>query len=149
MADVKKASGTGSRRTVSRALKATMKGILFCGLYLFLWPSFQPFATLVPGLAQSIETFVIVYITLMIVGDLLGGTVYQHFFGAAKALLVIGYLILTLKGGMVGATYQNISLLVDIRLFLVMAMLFSLLDLAKSVFQAINYMCRTAENAYF
>jgi hypothetical protein len=39
------------------------------------------------------------------------GTIYQHFFNAAKALFVISYLILSLKGGIMGVTFENMSCL--------------------------------------
>ena len=100
---------------------------------------------IVPGFQQMVETFVMVYILLIIIGELTSGTIFQYFFNVAKALFVIGYLIFSLKGGIFGLTFQNVSLMVDLRLFLVIAMLLSLLGLAKSVFQAINYMSEKAE----
>jgi hypothetical protein len=57
----------------------------------------------------------------------------------------MAYLILSLNGGLFGVTFENVSLLVDLRVFLVVAMLLSLLGLAKSVLQAINYMSEKAE----
>ena len=104
-----------------------------------------PISDMVPGFQQMIETFVMVYISLMIVGELASGTIFQYFFNVAKALFVIGYLIFSLKGGIFGLTFQNVSLMVDLRLFLAIAMLLSLLGLAKSVLQAINYMNEKAE----
>jgi hypothetical protein len=92
-----------------------------------------------------IETFFMVYLVLMIVGDLTSGTIYQHFFNAAKALFVIGYMLLSLSGGVFGISFENISLMVDLRMFLVIAVLLSLLGLAKTVLQAINYMSEKAE----
>jgi hypothetical protein len=92
-----------------------------------------------------IETFVMVYIVLMIVGELTSGTIFQYFFNVAKALFVIGYLIASLNGGILGVTFQNVSLIVDLRLFLAIAMLLGLLGLTKSVLQAINYMSEKAE----
>jgi hypothetical protein len=92
-----------------------------------------------------IETFFIVYIVLMIVGNLTSGTIYQHFFNAAKALFVIGYMLFSLGGGVFGTSFENVSLMVDLRMFLVIAVLLSLLGLAKTVLQAINYMSEKAE----
>jgi len=54
-------------------------------------------------------------------------------------------LIFSLKSGIFGLTFQNVSLIVDLRVFLAIAMLLSLLGLAKSVLQAINYMNEKAE----
>ena len=128
-----------------RALKAAIKGILFYIVYFVLSQLLAPVSTLVPGLQQMIETFFIVYIVLMIVGDLTSGTIYQHFFNAAKALFVIGYMLFSLRGAVFGTSFENVSLMVDLRMFLVIAVLLSLLGLAKTVLQAINYMSEKAE----
>ena len=128
-----------------RALKAAIKGILFYIIYFVLSQLLAPVSTLVPGLQQMIETFFIVYVVLMIVGNLTSGTIYQHFFNAAKALFVIGYMLFSLGGGVFGTSLENVSLMVDLRMFLVIAVLLSLLGLAKTVLQAINYMSEKAE----
>ncbi len=133
------------RNFTFKALKATVKGILFYAIYFVLWMFLAPISEMVPGLQQMIETFVMVYIFLIIIGELTSGTIFQYFFNVAKALFVIGYLIFSLKGGIFGLTFQNVSLMVDLRLFLAIAMLLSLLGLAKPVFQAINYMNEKAE----
>ena len=133
------------RNFTFKALKATVKGILFYGIYFVLWMFVAPISEMVPGFQQMIETFVMVYILLIIIGELTSGTIFQYFFNVAKALFVIGYLIFSLKSGIFGLTFQNVSLMVDLRLFLVIAMLLGLLGLAKSVFQAINHMSEKAE----
>jgi len=140
MADTKSNSKKRLRGFVLKVLKATVKGIIFYAIYFVAWMFLAPIAELIPGFQQMVETFVIVYITLMIIGELTSGTVFQHFFNAAKALFVIGYLILSLQGGIFGITVENVNLMVDLRLFLIIAMLLSLLGLAKSVLQAINYL---------
>jgi len=133
------------RNFTFKALKATVKGILFYGIYFVLWMSLAPISEMVPGLQQMVETFVMVYILLIIVGELTSRTIFQYFFNVAKALFVIGYLIFSLKSGIFGLTFQNVRLMIDLRLFLMIAMLLSLLGLAKSVLQAINYMNEKAE----
>ena len=136
------------RQLVFRALKATLKGIFFYFLYFILWTMFlAPLAFLVPNLQATIETFLAVYILLIVIGEFAHGTVFQHFFDAAKTLFIIGYLLLSLKGGIVSLTYQEIILTVDLRLFLMFAILLSLLGLSKSVLQAINYLTQKTEHA--
>jgi hypothetical protein len=98
-----------------------------------------------PGIQQVAETFMMIYIALMIIGELTSGSIFQHFFGAAKALFVIGYLLLSLNGGIFGFSLEGINLMIDLRLFLMIATLLGLLGLAKSVLQAINYMSEKAE----
>ena len=128
------------RKIGFRALKAAAKGILVYILYFVLSLFLAPFMEMVPTLQQSIEAFVTLYLILMVIGDFLADTIYHYFFGAGKSLFVIFYLILSLKSGVVSTSFGSINLLVDLRLFLVIAMLLSLLGLARSVFQAINFM---------
>jgi len=146
MANRKNDFKTNLRQITFKALKATIKGVLFYALYFVLWIMFlAPAAEIIPGLQQAVETFVMVYVFLIIVGELTSGTIFQYFFDAAKALFVVCYLVLSLNGGMLGVNFQNVSLIVDLRLFLVVAMLLSLLGFARSVLQAINYMNEKAE----
>jgi len=140
---------TNFKSIMFRVLKATVKGIIFYLAYFFLWSLvLAPFAGFFPWLELSVETFVTVYIVLMVIGELTAGTVYQYFFSVARALFVVGYLILTLQGGLIDLTLNNVNLLVDLRVFLMLVTLFSLLGLAKSVLQAVNYMSDKAENAH-
>jgi len=133
------------RKIIFRALKATVKGVIFYAIYFILWSFIAPVATIMPGLQAMIETFVAVYIILMIISDLTAGTIYQFFFNAAKTLFMIGWLMLSVGGGILGFTYADINLIIDIRLFVGVAMVLSLLGLAKSVLQAINYQNEKAE----
>ena len=145
MADANNDSKKRVRNITFKALKATVKGVIFYGIYFVLWMYLGPISQMIPGLQQMVETFVMVYLFLIVVGELTSKTVFQYFFNMVKALFVIGYLIFSMKNGIFGLTFQNIRLMVDFRLFLVIAMLLGLLGLAKSVFQAINYMNEKAE----
>jgi len=136
---------TKLRQITFKALKATVRGILFYAAYLLLWMFLAPLSQLIPGFQQIIETFVIVYIILMIVGDLTSGTIFKHFFDAAKALFIICYLILSLKGGIFSLSYENLSLIVDLRPLIAIVTLLSLLGFAKSILQAINFLNEKAE----
>jgi uncharacterized ion transporter superfamily protein YfcC len=132
-----------------KALKATIKGLLFYGIYFVLSMFLAPVSDIVPGFQQMIEAFVMVYILLMIIGELTAGTIFHHFFNGAKALFVILYLIFALNGGIVGTTVQNVNLIVDLRLFLAVAMLLGLVGFAKSVLQALNFLNEKAEHVHF
>jgi len=108
-----------------------------------------PVSEIVPGFQQMIEVFVMVYIFLMIIGELTAGTIFHHFFNGTKALFVILYLVFSLNGGIVGTTVQNVNLIIDLRLFLAVAMLLGLLGFAKSVLQAINFLNEKTEHVHF
>jgi hypothetical protein len=145
MADSKKDSKTKLRQITFKALKATVKGVLFYAVYFVSWMFLAPLSELIPGLQQTVETFVMIYIVLMIVSELTSGTIFKHFFDAAKALFVICYLILSLNGGMFSMSYQNLSLIVDLRPFIAIVTLLSLLGFSKSILQAINFLNEKAE----
>lgn len=133
------------RKFVFTALKTTVKATIVYFAYFFLWRYVAPISMMIPGLQQLIETFLTVYVVLMIAGDLTSGTVFQHVLNVAKALFVIVYLVFSLNNGIFGFAFGGVSLVVDLRLFLVIAMLLGLLGLAKSVMQTINYVNEKAE----
>ena len=148
MSEEKSNRWTIAKKFAFKALKAFLKSLIFYMAYLFVWSFFTPFKEFVPGLQQSVENFVTVYIVLGVLGDLVSDTVFQYFFSTAKALFVVGYLALTLNGGILNLTYRGIILTVDLRLFLTVAVLLSLLGLARSMLQAINYMNKKAELSF-
>ncbi|MEM3579315.1 MAG: hypothetical protein QXL54_03720 [Candidatus Bathyarchaeia archaeon] len=135
------------KRFVFRAIKVLLKSFIFYVLYLFVWSFFSQFENYIPSLHQTVENFVIVYILLVVFGDLVSDTIFQYFFDVAKAFFVVGYLILALNGGIINLTYMDIVLTVDLRLFLMAAVLLSLLGLARSILQAINYANKKADLA--
>jgi hypothetical protein len=145
MASEKNCSKIGLRKIMFKASKAAAKAVAFYMVYYVCWLFLAPIASMIPALQQSIQTFVAVYITLIIVGELSAGTVCQHFFGVANSLFVVAYLIFSLNSATVSMTYQGVVLMVDLRLFLVIAMLLGLLGLGKSMLQAINFASKKAE----
>ena len=146
MAEAKRDFGKRLREITFKALKATIKGVLFYGIYFVLSSFLAPISEVFPNFQQVIEIFVMVYIILIITEELTSGTIFQYFFNTARALFMIFYLIFSLKSGVIGITFQGVSLIVDLRLFLAIAMLLSLLGLAKSTLQAINFLNEKAEH---
>jgi hypothetical protein len=147
--ETKKDAQGGFRKILFRASKATIKGSIFYGVYFVLSQYMAPIFTVVPSFQQTIESFVIAYTVLLIAGELTGGTVYQHFLNVAKALFVVGYLMLSMKSGVIELTLSSIRIAVDFRLILTAAVLLSLLGVAKAVLQAVDYMSEKAEPPIF
>ena len=135
------------RKLIVRVLKATIKGLLFYGVYYVCWFFLAPFAKMIPGLQQTVQIFVGVYIGLLVVGELTAGTIYQHFFGVASDLFVISYLIFALNNGIYSMTYQNVVVQVDLHLFVIIATMLSFIGLSKTILQAINFVSKKADNA--
>ena len=128
-----------------RVATATVKAILIYLLYFLLAPMLAPLFEMVPGFVESIEAFVAVYIVLMILGDLTAKTVFQHFFSTARALFFMGYLLLSMGNGVFSMSYESFSLTVNLTLFYTIAATLSLLGLARTILQAINFMHEKAE----
>jgi hypothetical protein len=137
----------GKPSILRRALKATAEGAILYAVYFFLSQFLAPLSEFVPGFQQIVETFVTVYIVLIIIAELTSGSILQHFFNATKALFIIAYLIFSLGTGIFSLTFQGLNFVVNIRLFLVIAMLLALVGLAKSVLQTIDYVNEKAELA--
>lgn len=132
-------------KTAFRILKTTAKVVIVGIIYLSLSQFLAPASVMIPGLQDMIATFLIIYIVLMVVCDLTSGTILQPFFNGAKSLFVIAYLIFSLNSGILEYTFGSVNLIIDLRLFLVVAMLLEMLGLAKSVIQGINFMNEKAE----
>ena len=141
--DVKK----GIRKNIFRLLKTTVKVILAIIVYVLLSQVLAPASVFIPGLQDMIATFLLVYVALMVVSDLFSGTIFQHFFSGAKSLFVIAYLIFSLNSGLLDYTFGNVNLLLDVRLFLIVAMLLELVGFAKSMMQAVNFVSEKVELA--
>ena len=128
-----------------RVLKASLKVTLVYIIYIFVAPMLAPLSGLIPDLMISIESFVIVFVVLMVLIDLTKDTIFQHFFNTARELYVIGYLLLSMGDGFMSLSYESISLTVNLTIFYSIAVLLSLLGLARSILQAIDYMGKKAE----
>jgi hypothetical protein len=128
-------------------LKTTVKVILAIIVYVLLSQVLAPASVFIPGLQDMIATFLLVYVALMVVSDLFSGTIFQHFFSGAKSLFVIAYLIFSLNSGLLDYTFGNVNLILDVRLFLIVAMLLELVGFAKSMMQAVNFVSEKVELA--
>ena len=133
------------RKAVFTIAKTVIKTAIVCILYVILSQVLAPLSPLIPGLQQMLQTFIIVYVALMIVSNLTSGTVFQHIFGAARCGFVMAYLIVSLNSGIFDYTFGSVSLMVDLRMFLVIVMMLEILGLAKSVILAIDFVSQKAE----
>jgi hypothetical protein len=136
------------RKIITRILKATIKGLFFYIIYFGFITFSSPITEIVPNFKQTIETFVFIYIFFIFIGELTSGTIYQHFFNVTRAFYVILYMIYSLGNGIIGFSFEGIHILVDLSLFLMFALLLSLLGLVKTIMQAINFMNKKTEHAY-
>lgn len=130
-----------------RATKATLKAVLYYAVFLVVWSFLVPVSEYVPEIQHVAETFVTIYIILMVIGEFTSGTIYAQAFNVSRALFVIFYLLMSLQSGVFSMSIQDVSLIVDLSFLIVFAMLLGLLGVAKSIMQAINYMAQKAETS--
>jgi hypothetical protein len=145
MVEAKKKSQSRVRDLAFRVTSAAVKAVLVYLSYFFLAPLLAPIFELVPGFAGTIETFVAVFIVLMVLGDLTKRTIFQFFFSTARSLFVIAYLILSLGNGIINVGVENLSLTVNLTMLYTIAMLLGLLGFARSVLQAISFINERAQ----
>lgn len=130
-------------------MKAAVKSIIVYAIYFSLTTFLAPAYQIIPGLEQTIETFVILYISLMIMAELTAGTIVQHLFNVGRTLFIILYMIFALSGGTFSTTFEGVELTIDLSLFLMAAILLGLLGLAKSILQAVDFMHEKTETISF
>lgn len=130
-----------------KVVRASVTAILMYVLYLLVASLLAPVFELVPWLAETIEAFIVVYIVLMILGDLTRGTIFQHFFNVARALFLIAYLLVSMGEGAFSVSYENFNLTINLTMFYAFAVVLSLLGLATTILKAISYLNERAEVA--
>jgi uncharacterized ion transporter superfamily protein YfcC len=145
MVDDKNKPPNKFRDLAVRVATATVKATLVYALYFLLSPYLLSISSLVPGFAETVEFFVAVTIVLMILSDLTKGTIYQQFLNVGRALFTIAYMIFALGDGVLNVAYENFSLTINLTAFYAIAASLSLLGLAVSIMQAINFMSERAE----
>jgi hypothetical protein len=133
------------REVTYRVLKASLKAILIYVIYILVTPMLTPINQIVPDFMSSIESFVIIFVALMFLSDLTQDTIYQYFFNTARQIYIIGYLLVSMGDGVMSLSYESLSLTVNLTIFYGIAVLLSLLGLARSILQAIDYMSKKAE----
>ncbi len=142
------------RRIAPRTLKATLWGtITFLVYYLpyryFIMPVFM-----FPGVSDLViemifYTFLTIVVFFAATIKLFSGTIFQHVFSIARAVILIIYFIYAFRGGVItlapniGGITFNITL--DLSVFLAMFVLINLLSLGKSLLQAIDFLARERE----
>jgi hypothetical protein len=128
-----------------RVLKVVAKSLIVIILFLVFSQMLAPLNQVFPQANSLIETYVMVYVVFIVLGELTKGTIYQYGLGMGKAFFFIGYTIYALNSGIITETIQSVTFSVNLEIFLIMIILIGTLDFAKSLLQIINYMATKAE----
>lgn len=100
---------------------------------------------------QFFYLFVGIAVFFAVVVKFFSGTILEHTFSIARALILIIYFIAVFNGGIISLTMPmkgtTVNLLVDLKAFLAILILMSLLEIAKSMFQLTNFLAKKAESS--
>ena len=138
-----------------RVAKAIVKGLLYFFLFyalpMFLVSQVSGFAPqLSAEYEQTVVLFAAVVVFFAVATELTSGTIYQHALNIGKALILIIFFVVALNGGMMKLDLdimegQHISIVADLRIYLMMLITIDLLGLAKSVMQMVNFLSEKTE----
>lgn len=135
------------KKFLPRVLKGAVKGLIWFFLLYFL-PTLL-LSGLVeevfPSYPQLFSTFAIIIVLLVVISELLAGTIFQYALNIGKTLMFMALFIYALNGGFMAFDFEILHIEVDLRVFLAMLLTISLLGLAKNLLQAIDFLAKKTE----
>jgi len=150
---------TFAERVMPRVFKAAIMGVTTFFLY-YLLPMLMfsmipaeglpsEFSSFFSKYENLVYVFAAIMICFVVAIQLSSGTIFQHAFSIAKAIVLILYFIYALEGGIltlsIPAVEITINIMADLTTFLAILILVNLLALAKSMFEAINFLSQKVE----
>jgi hypothetical protein len=127
-----------------RAIKASLKLSIVFVLYIIAWNYLGSSIDSIPGFASLIQSFIVIYAVLLVIGDFTKGTIFHSIFNGARAILVAYYLVFS-TGNVVSVNMENVMLTIDISIFVAVAVVLSLLGLASAFLEAVHFLNEKAE----
>jgi len=135
-----------SKRNLSiRILKAGVKAVLVYVAYFIFTLLTQQVYELIGEYSPFIEGFFIAIAVFVFLIELSSGTIFKYMLEFARSLFVIFYLIVTLKSGIIDVNIQNVTLILNLQFFLLMLISINLIEMARTVLSAIDFLHEKAE----
>ncbi|MCW3981289.1 MAG: hypothetical protein NWF11_07425 [Candidatus Bathyarchaeota archaeon] len=132
------------RKLLLRVLKALLKTVIVYFLFETLSAFLVPF-----DVFQSYQTvsvlFVALYIFFIFATELTRGTVFHHVFAIANSLVFLLYFTHVLSTSVFHITVEQIMIMVDLRFFLGIFVLGSILGFAKSMLDFLMWINKREE----
>lgn len=145
MADEGKIGGIALKDLQRRCIITAVKVIIILVLYSLAMAFLLPIFDAVPDFIPSVEAFAIIYVVLMVIGDLTVRTICQPVVGCAKAMLAIFFIIFALGETAVSVTTANFSLTLDMGLVFSAGAILSLFGLVSAILETISFLNERAE----
>ena len=92
-----------------------------------------------------IKGFFIAIAIFVFLIELSSGTIFKYMLEFARGLFVIFYLIIALKSGIIDVHIQNVTLILNLQFFLLMLISINLIEIARTVLSAIDFLHGKAE----
>jgi len=128
-----------------RILKAGIKAVLIYIVYFIFMLLVQPFFELIGQYSLLIDIFFMVIIAFTFLTEFFSGTIVKYMIEFSKSLFIIFYFVASLNSGIIDISMENVSIIVNLRFFLLMLVLINLIGMAKTVLSAINFLHEKSE----
>lgn len=132
---------------IPKILKASLLAIVLYFLLLYV-PTLVVSSFIPSEYKPFIDIFAAITIFFAFITQLASGTIFQHVFGIARALAFIAFFMQVLSSGIVTGSFEAISILVDLRVFITMFIAVELLEFGKNLFEAINFLSEKVEASH-
>ena len=133
------------RNLAWRILKAGIKAVLIYIVYFIFMLLVQPFFELIGQYSLLIDMFFTVLIVFIFLTELFSGTIIKYMIEFSKSLFIIFYFVASLNSGIIDVSMENVSITVNLRFFLLMLVLISVIGMAKTVLSAVNFLHENSE----
>lgn len=134
---------------IPNVFKATVWGIITYVLVGYLPTLLFPIGFLPLGYDQLFDLFVGIAVFFAVITNLFSGTIFGYAFSIARALIMIVYFIIAFNGGIISLTMPmqefTVSLVVDVKAFLMILVLVNLLGIGKSLLQVTGFLAKRVE----
>ena len=128
-----------------RILKAGVKAVLVYVAYFIFTLLTQQVYELIGEYSPFIEGFFIAIAVFVFLIEFSSGTIFKYMLEFARSLFVIFYLIIALKSGIIDVNIQNVTLILNLQFFLLMLISINLIEIARTVLSAIDFLHEKAE----
>ena len=133
------------RNLAWRILKAGIKAVLIYIVYFIFMLLVQPFFELIGQYSLLIDMFFTVLIVFIFLTELFSGTIIKYMIEFSKSLFIIFYFVAALNSGIIDVSMENVSIIVNLRFFLLMLVLINVIGMAKTVLSAVNFLHENSE----
>jgi len=128
-----------TRATIPRLSKAIFKTAIVYILFIIFSGFTIPFEGFY-DYKLLFTVFFVLYMIFVFVIELVRGTIFQHIVSIVQSLTIVIYFAYILNTGIISFTVEQINLMVDLRFFLAVFVLGSLLGFARSMLSLLNWM---------